>query len=187
MKRLATLVSFVIAIVFIVLGFSLLVGSGIPQRADFTGNVVEDLGYVAPELNHTAPPFTLSTNDFEEVTLQDAVGKPIIINFWATWCVPCRTEMTELQSLYTQYENDIRILGINLGESPQAVAQWIDEFGLTYDILLDPLQTVAQLYQIRGQPSTYVLDANLIIHSVYYGPVSMEQLENEIATLLNPR
>jgi peroxiredoxin len=185
MTRIHQLLSLFLATLFISLGVWLLTQSDLPNRADYTGNNIEDIGYVAPELNNIAPPFTLSTVNFEKLATSDLHGQVVIINFWATWCVPCRAEMPELQALYDQYEDDIRILGVNLGESPQSVAQWIDEFDLTYDILLDPVQSVAQHYQIRGQPSTYVLDTQHMIRAIYYGSVSMEQLENDIIRILN--
>lgn len=160
--------------------------AGLPNRAEYTGSHIENIGYVAPEIDSIAPPFTLSTLEFDPLSVDDLDDTVVIINFWATWCVPCRAEMPELQDLYDAYDDKIRILGVNLGESPQSVAQWIEEFDLTFDILLDPLQSVAQLYQIRGQPSTYVLDKHHVIRAIYYGPVQMEQLEHDVTQLLDP-
>lgn len=185
MTRLQQFLTLSFAIIFISIGMGLFLQVGLPNRADYTGGFVEDVGYVAPEINHIAPPFTLSTIHFEKLIMDDLSESVIIINFWATWCVPCRAEMPELQDLYQIYGDKIRILGVNLGESPQSVAQWIDNYDLTFDILLDPLQSVAQLYQIRGQPSTYVLNQHHIIRSIYYGAVSMEQLEYDVNRLLN--
>jgi len=185
MTRIQQFLSLSFGIVFIFIGVWLLLQVGLPNREDYTGSFVETIGYVAPEINNIAPPFTLSTNSFEQLTLHDLSESVIIVNFWATWCVPCRAEMPELQDLYQTYEHKIRILGVNLGESPQSVAQWINEYDLTFDILLDPLQSVAQLYQIRGQPSTYVLDRHHVIHAIYYGAVRMEQLEKDVNRLLN--
>lgn len=185
MKYISKIFFIFLALFCIGTGLGLIIQTGLPSRADYTGTTISNIGYVAPEINHIAPPFTLATLDFENLSLRDLQGEMVIINFWATWCVPCRIEMPELQHLYERYSSDIRILGINLGESPQAVAQWVSEFDLTYDILLDPLQSTAQQYQIRGQPSTYVLDVNGVIHALYYGPVSMEQLEQDITHLQN--
>lgn len=186
MTRIHQFLTVFFGLVFISLGIWLLIQSDLPVRSDYTGSIVEDVGYVAPEINNIAPPFTLSTMSFEQLATTDLNEQVVVINFWATWCVPCRAEMPELQALYSKYESKIRILGVNLGESPQSVAQWIEEFDLRYDVLLDPLQSVAQLYQIRGQPSTYVLDTQHIVRAIYYGPVSMEQLESDITRLLNP-
>lgn len=187
MRRLQQIILAALAVLSITIGIGLIMVAGLPERADYTGNLTADLGYVAPEISKIAPPFTLTDLAFETVTLHKLPDKPIIINFWATWCVPCRIEMAELQDLYDHYDGEIHILGINLGESPQAVAQWKTELALSYELLIDPLQTVSQLYQIRGQPSTYVLDTHKQIQNIYYGPVSMEQLESDINTTLNPR
>lgn len=169
------------------MGVGILIFAGLPKHGDYSGFILEDVGYVAPEINNHAPPFTLTNLALETRSLENYPDKIVIINFWATWCIPCQIEMQELQELYQSYTDKIYILGVNLGESPQAVAQWVDEYDLTYDILLDPMQSVAQLYQIRGQPSTYVIDANGIIRNIFYGPVSMEQLEVSISTSQNPQ
>ena len=186
MTRQRQFLTLCLAIVLITIGAWVLMQAGLPNRADYTGSHIENIGYVAPEINSIAPPFTLSTLQFDDLSIAELGDSVVIINFWATWCVPCQIEMPELQALYNDYDDKIRILGVNLGESPQSVAQWIEEFDLTFDILLDPLQSVAQLYQIRGQPSTYVLDTHHIIRAIYYGPVQMEQLEHDVAQLLDP-
>ena len=183
MAHVKNLLSLFLAIVFVCTGILLLIQIGLPDRADFTGYTIKDIGYVAPELDHVAPPFVLSTTNFDPFDLNDLNDEAIIINFWATWCVPCRTEMPELQSLYERYEGNIHILGVNLGENPEPVAQWVNELNLTFDILLDPLQSVAQLYQIRGQPTTYILDSEHIIRYIHYGPVHMEELEANLESI----
>lgn len=176
---------FIILSLCFISGIGLFLFTGLPQRADYSGFIIDEAQYAAPEIGHIAPPFSLSDLDFKTVGLANSNDHIVIINFWATWCVPCRIEMPELQNLYDEYADDVIILGVNLGESPQAVAQWVEEFDLTFDVLLDPLQSVAQLYQIRGQPSTYIIDKAGMIRQVYYGPVSMQKLEQNINALQN--
>ena len=109
---------------------------------------------IAPAQITTIPDAPFLTIGGEQAALHDFKGKVLLLNFWATWCIPCQLEMQTLQDIYTSNTSKLAIIGINLGENPQAVAQWVDDYGLTYDILLDPLQTIAHIYQIRGQPST---------------------------------
>lgn len=156
----------------------ILVSAGLPERAQFTGQILADGLVSAPELSAVAPNFSLNTLDGTEISLESLRGTPILINFWATWCEPCRVEMPILQSLYeARQSRGLRILAVNLGEQPDIIRRWVDEFGLTFDILLDPQQSVAALYQLRGQPSTFAISPNGVINSIFYGPVSAEQLQ----------
>jgi peroxiredoxin len=177
------IVSRAIASLCLIAGIGLLLVMGLPQHSDYNGFVTQSRGYVAPEIGQHAPPFTLSNLKLETVSLSDFEDQVIIINFWATWCVPCQLEMQTLQDIYTTNTSNLAIIGINLGESPQAVAQWVGDYGLTYDILLDPLETTVHTYQIRGQPSTYVVDPDGVIQQIYYGAVNADQLEANISTL----
>ena len=159
---------------------ALLIQAGLPRRADYTASPAANTAYATPEIGATAPPFTLITLDLDLFALEQVQDPIVILNFWATWCLPCRREMQELQNLYQSHPSPIRILGINMGESPARVAQWTKELGLTFDILLDPLQSVWQLYRLRGQPSTYLLDSEHRIQNIYFGPVGLEQLTQDI-------
>lgn len=177
---------FLIASALFTVGLIVILSAGLPQRASFTGYTLPNSQYVAPEIGALAPPFTLQTYLFQAIDLTALRGDVVVLNFWGTWCVPCRIEMPELQTLYQQFRNDgLHILAINLGESPQTVAQWVEEYELTYDVLLDPLEIVAQQYQIRGQPSTYVISRDGYIAGIYYGAVNSSTLEYLVADLLS--
>jgi peroxiredoxin len=168
---------FVAGVIALTAALVIVVNGGLPERAQFTGQIQADGLVAAPELNAIAPSFTLPALDGSQVSLERLRGSTVIINFWATWCEPCRVEMPILQAFYESHrDRGLRVLAVNLGETPEAVRAWVDEFGLTFDMLLDPQQTVAALYQIRGQPSTYVVSPSGIITAIYYGPVSEEQL-----------
>jgi peroxiredoxin len=166
------------AVVALTTALVILINTGLPERAQFTGEISADGRVIAPELNAVAPDFTLTTLDGGEINLTSLRGTPLLINFWATWCEPCRIEMPDLQRFYESHRaSGLRILAVNLGETPDIIRQWVDDLGLTFDIVLDPQQSLAALYQIRGQPSTYVISAEGIITSIYYGPISAEQLQ----------
>lgn len=150
---------------------------GLPHRQNYTGTFVDNLGWVAPEVGAIAPPFSLQRLDGSLFALRDYAGQMVIINFWATWCEPCRVEMPELQRLHEQSnEVDITIVGINLGESITQIQSWVDSFDLTFDIVSDLNRDVERLYQVRGQPATYVIGRDGRISAIRYGATTAEDL-----------
>lgn len=169
------------AVTCLVAAFFIVSSAGLPQRAEFTGEIIPGELPVAPEVNAVAPPFEAATLDGQRINLGSLRGQPVLMNFWATWCEPCRVEMPDLEAIYQQYrERGLRVLAVNLGESPDLVQQWVAEFGLTFDILLDAKQQIAALYQLRGQPTTYVISPTGIITHIFYGATSRQPFEAAI-------
>lgn len=165
---------------FIVAGL-LVYDAGLPERADYTTFSESGEGQVAPEVGAIAPPFTAQTLRGETVSLDDLRGHPVIINFWATWCGPCRIEMPELQRLYEAHHADgLRILAVNLGEPVDRVAAWRDEFGLTFDLVLDPEREIARRYAFRDPPSTFIIAPDGTITKVFFGPVPEGRLRDAV-------
>ena len=160
---------------------AILTYAGLPNRADFSGFRQGGRLAVAPESGWPAPPFALLTPSSQTLALKQARGAVTIINFWATWCEPCQREMRELQALYEIYPADLRILAVNVGENAQAIRDWVAQLGLTFDILLDARGEVSNLYQVRGLPTTFVLDKDHVIRRVRYGPVHLESLLRDLA------
>lgn len=148
-------VSFLIAVV-------LVIDAGLPTRS-----------VLQPDT--PAPDFTLPTLDAGQRSLSELRGATVIVNFWATWCVPCRVEMPALQSITNEYAN-VYVLGINLGEAPGMVQQWVDDLGLTFEILLDEDQRIAEAYGMRAPPATFVITPGGTMQRVFYGPVTASQL-----------
>ena len=160
--------------------FAILIHASLPDRAKYTGFMTDSELYVAPEIGSQAPPFKLLTPASEPLALNDFHGEITIINFWATWCQPCRREMRELQQLFDTHRGNLHVLAVNLGESADAVRNWSEQLGLSYDVLLDPHNDVAMRYRIRGQPTTYLLDAAHRIQQIYYGPVQFGKLQQDL-------
>ena len=107
----------------------------------------------APVAGHPAPDFTLKDIEGQTVNLSDFRGQPVIINFWATWCGPCRVEMPHLQAAYEAHQADgLVVLGVNLTErdSPQMVPGFLEEFGLTFPVVLDESGSVAKRIGFLG-------------------------------------
>lgn len=125
-----------------------------------------------------APPFTALNTEQEGISLLDLRGETVIINFWATWCIPCQVEMPELQHVFEQFHESqgLHVLGINLGEDLQTVVGWGQDMGLSFDLLLDPNGQIASLYQLRGQPMTYIINPDGIITHIFFGPTNAESI-----------
>ena len=140
----------------------------------------------APISGHPAPDFTLKTLDGQEVSLSDFQGQPVIINFWATWCGPCRVEMPHFQEAFTAHQNDVVILGVNLTQrdNPDDVPGFVEEFGLTFPILFDEDGQVANEYKAFGQPASIFVDEAGGVHTVFYGPVNRDFIDARISELL---
>jgi len=156
--------------------FAILILAGLPHRSDFSGYSGDSGRMAAPEVDSLAPSFALPTASSGMLALEQVRGTVTIINFWATWCQPCRREMRDLQTLYDSHPGRLHILAVNLGESLSVVRNWVTQLALTYDVLLDPDGAGSKLYQVRGLPTTYVLDSDHRIRRLYYGPVTLEQL-----------
>ncbi|MGB7341846.1 MAG: TlpA disulfide reductase family protein [Phototrophicaceae bacterium] len=170
----------VIAATSSVVAMMLLFWAGLPKQADYIGYEVDGIGYVAPTIDEIAPPFEATTLANDSINLINLRGESLIINFWATWCAPCAIEMPELQTLYE--ETGIGILGINIGESPELIADWVTQYGLTFDIVLDPQQTIYAQYRLIGQPTTYILNPDGIITHIFYGSTTADALQRAIET-----
>ncbi|RMF01767.1 MAG: hypothetical protein D6768_09860, partial [Chloroflexi bacterium] len=131
-----------------------------------------------------APAFELVNLQGQPVSLADYRGRPVILNFWATWCVPCRTEMPLLQAAADQHQaEDLAVVGINFEESPSLVEPYVAELGLTFDILYDEGGEANQTYMVNGLPTTFFIDREGIIRHVQIGqlhPENMEQLLGKI-------
>ncbi len=127
------------------------------------------------EQGNIAPDFKLKTLDGEVVKLSDFRGEQIMLNFWATWCPPCRAEMPDLQKLYE--EKDVVILAVNLLESEESiedVEQFVEDFTLTFPIVLDSEGNVAKIYQIQPIPTSYMIDEEGRIQNKAIGPLNYE-------------
>ena len=142
----------------------------------------------APRQGFLAPDFNLSTFGGDTFTLSELRGKPVLINFWASWCPPCRTEMPAIQNVYDEYKDQgFIVLAVNttyqdnLGDT----ITFAQIRKLTFPILLDRDREAANLYEVRALPTTYFVDANGIIQEVVVGgPMSETLLQIRAEQLL---
>jgi len=143
---------------------------------------------MAPHTGFLAPEISLLDTNGKEITLSELRGRPVIVNFWATWCPPCRAEMPAMQRAFMDYEDEeVIILAINSTnqDALQAVKQFVDEFDITFPILLDSQGTAANTYQISSLPTTYFIGKDGIIREVVIGgPMAEALLRSRIDKML---
>ena len=126
----------------------------------------------APAVGHPAPDFTVTTLAGEQFTLSELRGAPVVLNFWATWCPPCRAELPELQAAAERYDGEIVIAGINQAEAPDQVREFAEAMGLGFVIPLDVDAQVSRKYGARSLPTTFFIDREGIIRQIQIGPVT---------------
>ena len=141
---------------------------------------VEESDEVGVEKGKMAPDFELETLDGEKKKLSDLRGERVMVNFWATWCPPCRAEIPDLQKFHEN--EDITILAVNLTETEQdmdKVEEFVDDFGMTFPILLDTETEVADTYKIQPIPSSFMVDSNGRIQFVALGAMHYDMMVAE--------
>lgn len=139
----------------------------------------------APIAGHPAPNFELKTLDGQLINLSDYKGRPVLINFWATWCGPCRAEMPDFQAAATDNADKIVVIGVNntISDTPDLVADFVDELGITFLVVLDEEGDTADAYRVLGLPMTVFVDSDGIINEVFTGPVNKAYIEAKIPEL----
>ncbi|MBI4770918.1 MAG: TlpA family protein disulfide reductase [Chloroflexi bacterium] len=137
-------------------------------------------GDARPEAGAPAPDFALQRLDGRQVRLSDYRGNPLLINFWATWCGPCRVEMPAIQSRYQQYavSHGFKVLAVDFDEPAPDVAAFTQNLGLTFDVLLDPGARVQDLYRVRAYPTSFFVDRAGVIRAVQIGLMNEAQLDD---------
>ena len=128
-----------------------------------------------------APEFTLTTIDGKEVTLSDYKGKKVVLNFWTSWCPPCKAEMPHIQNYYEDFagEANVEILAVNLTDQDhgvERVVSFVDDYALSFPIPLDKEGVVGDTYQVITIPTTYMIDTNGIIQNKIVGPMDEQML-----------
>lgn len=166
-------------------GFGLLSMIGVLDlRSIFPGGLEKARTSVPlPGVGSPAPDFTLTDLDGEPIKLSALRGQLVVLNFWATWCEPCRAEMPELERIYQQYQPGLVVLGVNLQEQPEDVRRFTRSINVTYPILLDPDGLVARLYKIIQLPNTYFIDRQGTIQARHIGSLSAEKLQEYLDSM----
>lgn len=149
------------------------------------GNTTSDLSETAPRAGFLAPDFELPTLDGGSVQLSALRGQPVLINFWASWCGPCRSEMPHIQAAYENHiQRGLVVLGIDQMESSDSVSRFVEEFGLTFPIPMDSDGTVSAVYRARGLPTSFFVDPDGVIRATFTGPMSSGFIESQLEEII---
>jgi len=162
---------------------ALLAHVGLPQRADYSGLGRHNRLHIAAEVGAYAPPFALARLQGGILRSSALAGRATLLNFWASACTACRQELPLLQEWQETAGDALRIVAINLGDRQSVAQAWAAELGLTFDIVLDPRQTLASLYRLPGLPTTFLLDERGIVRQVLYGQLRQAQLRDMLHLL----
>ncbi len=142
----------------------------------------------ATDVGRAAPDFLLKTPDGATLRLSDLQGKPVLVNFWASWCTPCRQEMPEIVRAYDAHKaSGLVVVAVDLQENAGAVRTFAQEFGMTFPIVIDRNGGVGDAWRIGGPvegiPSSYFLDASGVVQARTYGPMTAATLRDNLATI----
>jgi len=122
-----------------------------------------------------APDFLLEDLPGGEVRLSDYRGHPVVLNFWATWCKPCRQEMPQFVEAYNKYRSQgLVVIGLNLQEGKAVIKPFADDYGMDFPVLIDRDGEVGDRYRLLGLPTTFFIDRDGVIRSIFTGPLEDE-------------
>jgi cytochrome c biogenesis protein CcmG, thiol:disulfide interchange protein DsbE len=137
------------------------------------------------EIGKAAPEFTGRTIYGKELTLSNLHGSIIALNFWATWCAPCKVEMPELESAAYRYSDQkLEVIAVNAGENSNIVAAYMNDLKLDFTVVLDLDGKIVQQYEIAAFPTTFWIDADGIIRAKHLGPLTTEDIDRYVTDMI---
>jgi len=168
--------------IILLLGFAWILASMDKSGSSTAGKIP------APQQGFLAPDFELSTTAGDTIKLSDLRGQAVLVNLWATWCPPCRAEMPAIEKIYNEYKDQgFTVLAVDMTyqDDPAAVLPFVEEYGLTFPILLDKTGEMGKAYQLKSLPSSYFIDREGIITEVVIGgPMAEALLRTRIESIL---
>jgi peroxiredoxin len=152
-----------------------------------SGLFLSGMAKAPPLVGGPAPHFELENVAGQTIKLSDLKGEFVVLNFWATWCVPCSKEMPEFQKAHRLLgKNNVNIIGVNLGEPKKRVEKFTQDFHLSFPVLLDAFGNTSQKYKVRSLPVTYLISPDGIIREeIFGGGLTQEMIESKINQIKN--
>lgn len=142
---------------------------------------------VGLEVGNLAPDFALQTLEGKSITLSSLKGKKVILNFWASWCPPCRQEMPDMEKFYKENNNgEIEILAVNLTDAEKSradVPTFMKTNGITFPVVLDEKGKVGQLYNVSSIPASFIIDSKGVIQKKLVGPMTYESMKSMLTAI----
>jgi cytochrome c biogenesis protein CcmG, thiol:disulfide interchange protein DsbE len=130
-----------------------------------------------PRLGKPATAYVAATLEGDSVSLASLRGHVVLLNMWATWCAPCRSETPYLESLFESHRSEgLRVVGVSMdaGDASAQVAAFAEKYGVTYTVLHDPQMRGLNLYQVMGLPASFLIDRNGVLRWMRYGPIQVD-------------
>lgn len=182
--RLRQSVAFSVIGVLLGAALGLILWRGIPQAVGPSTPAGGITPVVAPLVGARAPEFSAPSVDGETFRLIEQQGRPVIVNFWATWCEPCRAEMPLLEDRALEFSDDgLTIVGVDFDEPQEVVRAYRDELGLSLPLLLDDGGEIQRLYRVVAYPTTFFIGRDGLIRAVHLGVLDDAMLDEYLAAL----
>jgi peroxiredoxin len=139
----------------------------------------------APRPGETAPDFALLREDGSTLRLSDLRGRPVFLNFWATWCTFCIEEMPDMQRIADEFDGQIVVLGLNTGDSIPDGAAYAERLDVHYELVYDTDLQVTEGYRVRAMPTSYFIDSSGQIAEAHFGFMTYDDMREKVDSLLH--
>tara|TARA_Y100000588_G_scaffold353567_1_gene407127 strand:+ start:120 stop:740 length:621 start_codon:yes stop_codon:yes gene_type:complete len=176
-KKLKAAVIFLLAM--LIAGFTIFLAIGVMGTTTATSRSGKEL------VGKKAPSFVAPKVGGQLVSLENYKNKPLVLNFWASWCPPCRDETPGMERIWRKYEDQgVVILGINVQDGEKEAERYISEFGVTFSNALDLDGSITVDYGVTGLPVTFFIDNDSVVIGRWVGSISEDRLDNWVSNLL---